>query len=331
MRFWKFGVFLLCCSLFALPGCGKAEEKPAPAQKPESSFVPSRIRKSEISFYYNKCSYELVMNRDGEKIRCTMRTLKRKDYDAPPASGFVGMKPVTDAPKKGERIFPRGCSFTADEGMLAELDDMLQAEGVTAAAATAKAEEVKPLRLLYVEYNNGKHITVNRPSKDGPFRRLETEAKLAAFMEKLAKEKGQKLYDGSVQLGRVMACRYSSGGGMDGGHRHVELKRITDRDALYESSAKQWNNAPEKTEKKTVDARSLDEMEALGRKYAVDTWPLFPETDLIALDAPTVTLTVTYGEPWSWIKWDLSMGSQDELDKKQREYYKEIRKLLLGK
>ena len=69
----------------------------------------------------------------------------------------------------------------------------------------------------------------------------------------------------------------------------------------------------------------------MGRKYAVDTWPLFPETDLIALDAPTVTLTVTYGETWSWIKWDLSMGSQDELDKKQREYYKEIRKLMLGK
>ena len=69
MRFWKFGVFLLCCSLLALPGCGKAEEKPAPAQKPESSLVPSQIQKSEISFYYNKCSYELVMNRDGEKIR----------------------------------------------------------------------------------------------------------------------------------------------------------------------------------------------------------------------------------------------------------------------
>ena len=27
LRIWKFGIFLLCCSLFALPGCGKAEEE----------------------------------------------------------------------------------------------------------------------------------------------------------------------------------------------------------------------------------------------------------------------------------------------------------------
>ena len=324
MRFWKFGIFLLCCSLFGLPGCSGAEK---PEQKAEGSVIPSEIRKSEISFYYNKCSYELVMQRDGEKIRCVMRTMKQKDYGAPRSSGITGTGPVMDAAQKKERIFPRGCRFVADERALAELDAMLQAEGVMAAAA--KAEEVKPLRLLYVEYNNGKHITVNRPSKDGPFRRLDTEAKLAAFMEKLARDNGQKLYDGGVLLGNVLQCCYSSGGGMDGGHHFVTLTRMNATEAKYESRSRQWYNSPEKVVNKTVSATVLEEMRALGRQYKIDLWPVFPETDLIALDAPSVSLTVTYGEPWSWVKWDLKKGSQDELNKEQQEYFKKIKNLLM--
>ena len=56
MRFWKFGLFLLFCSLFGLQGCTGAEDKPAqkPEQKPDISFTPSEIQKSEISFLHNK-------------------------------------------------------------------------------------------------------------------------------------------------------------------------------------------------------------------------------------------------------------------------------------
>ena len=43
MRFWKFGLFLLFCSLFGLQGCTGAEDKPA--QKPDISFTPSEIQK----------------------------------------------------------------------------------------------------------------------------------------------------------------------------------------------------------------------------------------------------------------------------------------------
>lgn len=329
MQFWKYGVLLLCVGLFGLPGCTGAENKPA--QKPETTFTPSGIRKSEISFYHNKCKYELVMKREGEKIRCAMRTMKEKDYGAPPSSGLTGMGPIMDASKKNERIFPRGCRFNADERALSELDGLLQAEGVNAFAASEKATEVKPLRLLYVEYNNGKHVTVNHPTKDGPFQRRVIEAKLAAFMEKLAKDNGQDLYDGSVLLGRVLECSYSSAGGMDGGHRFFTLKRTGDTEAEYESRVKEWYDAPEKTEKKKMPATALDEMKKQGQKYEIDTWKPFPQSDLIALDAPHVSLTVTYGEPWSWVKWSLSMDSQDELDKNQREYYREVKKLLTGK
>ena len=80
MRFWKFGLFLLFCSLFGLQGCTGAEDKPAqkPEQKPDISFTPSEIQKSEISFLHNNYCYELIMERDGDKILCTMRTIKSR-------------------------------------------------------------------------------------------------------------------------------------------------------------------------------------------------------------------------------------------------------------
>jgi hypothetical protein len=330
MRFWKFGLFLLCCSLFGLQGCTGAEEKPAqgPTKKPDISFTPSEIQKSEISFYHRYCHYELIMQREGEKIRCTMRTLNSKFRPQPSSAGFTGMKPIMDVPKKDERIFPRGCSFTADEKALADLDQLLQKGGVSAAAATTDPTEFKQLRLLHVEYKNGKHITLNRAGKDSPFRKEVTDEKLAEFMEKLAKDNGQKLYDGKVLLGRFSGCHYSSAGSMSGGHHFIDVKRKSETEAQFESRSKDWHNSPEKTQNRIISTQMLDEMEALGREYKIDTWGPFPKTDLIALDAATVTITVSYGEPWSWVKWDLSMGSMDELNKNQSEYYRKIKTLM---
>ena len=70
-------------------------------------------------------------------------------------------------------------------------------------------------------------------------------------------------------------------------------------------------------------------MEALGREYKIDTWGPFPKTDLIALDAATDTVTLRYGEPWSWIKWELSMGTRDELTRVQTDYYRKIINMLM--
>ena len=71
-------------------------------------------------------------------------------------------------------------------------------------------------------------------------------------------------------------------------------------------------------------------METLGREYKIDTWGPFPETDLIALDAASVSISVSYGQPWSWVKWDMRMGSHDEFTRVQSEYYRKIRDLLMA-
>ena len=304
MRFWKFGLFLLFCSLFGLQGCTGAEDKPAqkPEQKPDISFTPSEIQKSEISFLHNNYCY-------GDKILCTMRTIKSRFNPPPPSSGFTGMKPGTEAPKKNERIFPRGCSFTVNEKALADLDQLLQKGGINIAAATTDPAEVKQLRLLYVEYKNGKHITLNRAGKDSPFRKEVPDEKLAAFMEQLAKDNGQKLYDGTVMLGQLLQCHYSSAGSSSGGHHFIDLSRKSKTEAL--------------------SAQMMDDMEALGREYKIDTWEPFRETDLIALDAASVSISLSYGKPWSWVKWDMRMGPHHEFTRPQSEYYRKIYKQLL--
>ena len=303
MRFWKFGLFLLFCSLslFGLQGCTGAEDKPAqkPEQKPDISFTPSEIQKSEISFLHNNYCYEFIMERDGDKILCTMRTIKSRFSPPPSSSGFTGMKPGAEAPKKNERIFPRGCSFTVNEKALADLDQLLQKGGINIAAATKDPAEVKQLRLLYVEYKNGKHITLNRAGKDSPFRKEVPDEKLAAFMEQLAKDNGQKLYDGTVMLGQLLQCHYSSAGSSSGGHHFIDLSRKSNTEALFESRFKAWHNSPEKTQNRIIPAQMMDDMEALGREYKIDTWEPFRETDLIALDAASVSISLSYGKPWS--------------------------------
>jgi hypothetical protein len=258
-----------------------------------------------------------------------MRTMQSK-YNPVPASGVTGMQPIMNAPKKGERIFPRGCSFTVDEKALADLDQLLQKGGVNAAAATTEPAEVKPLRLLYVEYKNGKHIVLNRPGKAAPFRKEVTDEKLVEFMEKLAKDNGQKLYDGKVLLGQLLQCHFSSAGSMSGGHHFIDVSRKNEKEVLFESRFKAWHNSPEKIQNRVISAQMLDAMEALGREYKIDTWGLFPETDLIALDAASDTLTLSYGKPWSWVKWDLRMGSHDEFTRVQSQYYRKILDLLMA-
>ena len=180
-----------------------------------------------------------------------------------------------------------------------------------------------------MEYKNGKHITLNRAGKDSPFRKEVPDEKLAAFMEQLAKDNGQKLYDGTVMLGQLLQCHYSSAGSSSGGHHFIDLSRKSKTEALFESRFKAWYNSPEKTQNRIIPAQMMDDMEALGREYKIDTWEPFRETDLIALDAASVSISLSYGKPWSWVKWDMRMGPHHEFTRPQSEYYRKIYKQLL--
>ena len=44
----------------------------------------------------------------------------------------------------------------------------------------------------------------------------------------------------------VTRCSYSSSGSSTGGHEHIELTRLSDTEASYKISSKDWHSSPER-------------------------------------------------------------------------------------
>lgn len=145
----------------------------------------------------------------------------------------------------------------------------------------------------------------------------------------MAAPKGDK---GMVQekTAYLTRCSYSSSGSSTGGHEFIEVTRVSDAQAHYKSSFKDWHNSPERVVDKKIPAEVLKEMEALGREYKIFKWKAFHKSSLFALDAAHVRLSVSYKDPSNGASWTLSMQSDDELDDKQSEYYYKLRTLLFG-
>lgn len=127
----------------------------------------------------------------------------------------------------------------------------------------------------------------------------------------------------------VTRCSYISIGSSTGGHERVELIRVSDTEADFKSSIKDWHNSPEKTVEKKVSAEVFKEMEALGREYKIFKWKMFRKNELFALDAARTSLSVSYKDPANGAGWTLTMRSDDELNDKQSEYYRKLLDLLL--
>jgi len=145
----------------------------------------------------------------------------------------------------------------------------------------------------------------------------------------MAEAKGGK---GMVQemTAYVTRCSYISSGSSTGGHEHIELTRVSDTEASYKNSYKDWHNSPERTTVKKVSSEVLKEMETLGREYKIFRWKAFRKSALFALDAPSVSLSVSYKDPTNGAGWTLTMRSDDELNDKQSEYYHKLLDLLFG-
>ena len=80
---------------------------------------------------------------------------------------------------------------------------------------------------------------------------------------------------------------------------------------------------------KKVSADVFKEMDALGREYKIFKWKVFRKSALFALDAATVSLSVSYKDSENGAGWTLTMRSDDELNDKQSEYYRKLLDLLL--
>lgn len=128
----------------------------------------------------------------------------------------------------------------------------------------------------------------------------------------------------------VTRCSYISAGSSTGGYERIELTRVSDTEANYTSSIKDWHNSPERTVEKKVSADVLKKMETLGKEYKIFKWQAFRKSALFALDAASTSLSVSYKDPTNGAGWTLTMRSDDELNDKQSEYYRKLLDLLYG-
>ena len=81
---------------------------------------------------------------------------------------------------------------------------------------------------------------------------------------------------------------------------------------------------------KNVSADVLKKMEELGREYKIFKWKPFRKSALFALDAASVSLSVSYKDANNGAGWTLIMRSDDELSDKQIDYYHKLLDLLLS-
>ncbi|MBQ1435499.1 MAG: hypothetical protein IIZ19_06360 [Clostridia bacterium] len=84
---------------------------------------------------------------------------------------------------------------------------------------------------------------------------------------------------------------YRSFGGMDGGEAEITLEALSDNEARLTFRIRPYYGAEEINESLTVPYEALYRVKTLYAERGVHFWGELPESDLIALDAPTIVVT----------------------------------------
>ena len=101
--------------------------------------------------------------------------------------------------------------------------------------------------------------------------------------------------DGMINESVLTYVSYTKGGGMDGGHHFVTLKRQDDETALLTVSYLPYYGTKETNTTETVSADVLDKISAVFVQYNMEKWADCPKSDLIALDAPSTGYSFEFG------------------------------------
>lgn len=101
--------------------------------------------------------------------------------------------------------------------------------------------------------------------------------------------------DGMINEAYLTGFRISKGGGMDGGHHETEI-RLTEDGASAQISVEdqEYWNAEAQKRTATVDASVLEQIDAIIRESKMAAWESCPASDMIALDAATTSVTISY-------------------------------------
>lgn len=121
----------------------------------------------------------------------------------------------------------------------------------------------------------------------------------------------------------ITSCRYSTGGGMDGGSSFIEVYTGED-DKIYLSYYDcPYIGAEEKSYTIEVGTDAIGELRRAFYSRSFLSWGKLEKSDLIVLDAPQTVISVTYGEGEFY-----SVSSSDELPEDGDRIFTEIYSIL---
>lgn len=102
-----------------------------------------------------------------------------------------------------------------------------------------------------------------------------------------------KLLDGDGMVNdRCLSCTYHLGGGMEGNSLSITVKENDNETATLEVVSCNSPYYEEITENYTVSFDSLEKIYQIYKKYEVAKWGELPESELIALDDPVVSVCI---------------------------------------
>lgn len=121
----------------------------------------------------------------------------------------------------------------------------------------------------------------------------------------------------------VTRCTYSSGGGMEGSYKSLEISIRENGEVWLEYSSLPYIGAEEETVSHIVPAEVIEEIRSLCKKTGVLDWGELPDEELLLLDAPTTSVSFTYDDGEYY-----SVSSNDKLPKKGAGFFSEVYSIL---
>ena len=121
---------------------------------------------------------------------------------------------------------------------------------------------------------------------------------------------------------RCLSCKYHLGGGMEGDSISITVKETDCETATLEVVSMNGPYYEEITENYTVSFDSLEKIYQISKKYEVAKWGELPTSEILALDAPVVSVCIKTANT------TVSFNSNKEFPKNAGTIISEIRSVL---
>jgi hypothetical protein len=121
----------------------------------------------------------------------------------------------------------------------------------------------------------------------------------------------------------VVSCSYSTGGGMDGGSMNMRIYLNEKNEVWFEYYNQPYIGAEEESASFQIDAEALEKIRRKCKEFGVLKWGELRPSELQLLDAPTTSVSFTYGDNEYY-----SVNSSRELPKNSAGFFSAFYEIL---